>query len=102
MAQVCYSPDSKTGKLKIVAGTITLDGGNPTPIDLSKFFKTGIVAAVANYADATTPADDHSIVTCAISGRTVNLYAWKHAAADPTLEASTSSTAVVNYVAVGY
>ncbi len=102
MAQVCFTPETVSGKLKVVAGTVTLDGGNPTPVDLSKFFKTAIVAAVASYSDSAAPADDHSIVTCSISGTTINLYAWVHAAADPTLQASTSNSAVVNYIAVGY
>ena len=101
MAQVVFAPEAVSNRLKIVAGEAALDGSNPTPVDFSAFFSTAVVAVVVNLAGATTPGDGTRLVTYSVSGKTVNFYAWKAAAADPTLEASTG-TDTFSYVVVGY
>ena len=85
----------------VVAGKVQLDGGNPTPIDLSAYF-TSVEAAVVSMDGSVAPADDPSLITHAISGTTVDVYAWKNTGGtDPTLVASTNNSAVVGWIAVG-
>ena len=85
----------------IVVGTVTLDGGNPTAIDLSANFKS-IQWAQVSFERTDAPALDPVLVTHAISGQTVNVYAWKHTTVDnPTLIASTDSTEEIAFIAVG-
>ena len=51
---------------------------------------------------STTPADDPSAVTSAVSGTTLNVYAWKNTGGtDPTLVASTDNARLVNWTAWG-
>lgn len=86
---------------RIARGEATLDGSNPTPVT------TGLNTIVAAYAvqkSATTPGDDPSAVTVDYTGSdgTLNLYAWKNTGGtDPTLVASTNSSAVYCWIAVG-
>ncbi len=86
-----------TGNVR--AGEVTLDGSNPTPVT------TGLatISSVAlTLKTASTPGDDPSWLSYDTSGGTLNIYAWKNTGGtDPTLVASTSSTAVVGWVAVG-
>lgn len=51
--------------------------------------------------NASAPGDDPVLATHAISGTTVNVYAWKHNGTDPTLVASTDNAAVVSFIAIG-
>ena len=81
-------------------GTVTLDGGNPTPIDLSAYV-TALDGAVVSLEGTATPGDDPVQVTSAISGTTLNVYAWKHDGTDPTLVASTNNARLVNFFALG-
>lgn len=85
----------------VVAGTVVLDGSNPTPIDLSAYF-TSIEAAVVSMDGSVAPADDPSLITHTISGATVNVYAWKNTGGtDPTLVASTDNARRVHFIAIG-
>lgn len=83
-----------------VIGTVTLDGSNPTPIDLSAYV-TAIDGAVVSIAGTATPGDDPAQVTSAVSGTSVNVYAWKNDGTDPTLVASTDNARLVNFFAIG-
>lgn len=91
----CDSP------LRFARGTATLDGSNPTTV------ATGlntIVAAVVSLKAAATPGDDPSWVSANYNGTDGNLdiYAYKNTGGtDPTLVASTNSTATFDWIAVG-
>lgn len=85
----------------LVAGTVVLDGANPTPIDLSAYF-SAVLSAVVSMEGSAAPGDDPSFITSAISGTTVNVYAWKNTGGtDPTLVASTDNARLVNFMAIG-
>lgn len=86
---------------KIAAGTITLDGSNPSSA------VTGLAAIVScQITDrrTTTPGDDPSWLTsdtAALAGR-LDVYAWKNTGGtDPTLVASTNNSDLVDYICVG-
>ncbi len=85
----------------IVVGTVTLDGANPTPIDLSANFSS-IEWAMVTFEASAAPGLDPALVTHVISGTDVNVYAWKvTGAGDTTLVASTNNTDEVAFIAVG-
>ena len=92
------------GDVRFVYGTVTLDGGNATPIDLSGELSS-ILAAVVSMEGTAAPAADPNSVTSAISGTTVNVYAWKvttgGAAGNPTEIASTDNARLINFIAIG-
>lgn len=70
----------------IDVGTGTLDGTNPTPITTKL---NSITAAVAFINESTAPGDDTHMLSCVVSGGTLNVYAWKPTSGtDPTLVAS--------------
>jgi hypothetical protein len=84
---------------KVVGGTVTLDGSNPTPVTTGL---SSITSAQVSLKSAVAPGDDPSWLSCDWSGGTLNVYAWKNTGGtDPTLVASTNSTAVVAWVAIG-
>ena len=74
---------------KIVCGIMALDGSNPTAI------VTGlrVIDAVSVILEGSaTPGDGASVLTFAVSGGTVNVYAWQNTTGtDPTLVASTDT-----------
>ena len=86
---------------RIARGEVTLDGSNPTTV------ATGlntIVSATVSLKTTSAPGDDPSWVSVNYTGSDGNLdvYAWKNTGGtDPTLVASTSSTAVFTWIAVG-
>lgn len=86
--------------LRLVVGTVTLDGGNPTPVDLSGYLEA-VSAGVASLEGASAPGDDPVLVTSAVSTTTLNVYAWLHNGTDPTLSASSDNSRLVNWMAVG-
>ena len=90
--------------LRLLVGTLTLDGANPTPIALSGYLDA-VDAAVVSMEGSVAPADDPVVISSAVSGTTVNVYAWKHttggAAGNPTLIASTDNARLVNWFAIG-
>ena len=97
-------PPGMPGSVRMLWGTVTLDGGNPTPVTLTNYL-TAVDAATVSLEGSVAPGDDPTSVTSAVSGTTLNVYAWKHttggAAGNPTLIASTENTRLVNWFAVG-
>ena len=91
------------GDIRMLWGTVTLDGANPTPIALANYL-SAVDAAVVSMEGSVAPGDDPTSVTSAVSGTTVNVYAWKHttggAAGNPTLVASTG-TETFNWIVCG-
>jgi hypothetical protein len=96
--------DRKPTALRLIAGTVTLDGGNPTPIALSGYMTAVLTAVVCIEGSAATGADPNQ-VSCAVSGTTINVYAWKvttgGAAGNPTEVASANNSRLINFIAVG-
>lgn len=85
----------------LVTGTVTLDGGNPTPITLTNIISE-VDGAVVSMDGSAAPAADPTFLTHAISAAVINVYAWKiTGAADATLIASTNNARLVHFVAVG-
>lgn len=81
----------------LIAGEVTLDGSNPTPIATGL---AGIESAVVAFKRTTTPGLDPTDLTVDYTGSsgTVNVYAWAPTASgNVTLIASTNNTAVVAY-----
>lgn len=86
---------------RLIAGSIQLDGGNPSPINLGAYFRA-VKGAVVSYRGSAAQGVDPTTVTCVVSGTTVNVYGWKVTSnANPTLIASTDNTNVVSFVAWG-
>ena len=90
--------------LRFIVGTVTLDGVNPTPVDLSGYLLSADMAVVS-MDGSVAPGDDPTSVTSSVSGATINVYAWKHttggAAGNPTVVASTNNTRLVSWFALG-
>ena len=90
--------------LRLIVGTVTLDGSNPTPIELSGYLRS-VDMAVVSMDGSVAPGADPTLVTSAVSGTTVNVYAWKvttgGAAGNPTLIASTDNARLVSFFAIG-
>lgn len=87
--------------IRLVGGTVTLDGSNPTPVDLSGYLAS-VDAGVVNIEGSSALGDDPNMVTSAVSGATLNVYAWKNiSGTDPTQVASTDNARLVNWIAMG-
>lgn len=83
---------------KIARGSVALDGSNPTAVTTGL---TTIVSATVSLRGAVTPALDPLLLTTAVSGGTLSVYAWKPTGAgDVTLIASTN-TDTFDWIAVG-
>lgn len=83
---------------KIARGSVTLDGSNPTSV--SHGLNTVVAHCVS--IDSTLAPNDPSVVTSAVNGSTLNIYAWKPtSAATTTLVASAVTDVNVEWVAVG-
>lgn len=93
------------GSPRIIFGTVVLDGGNPTPVALTGKLANiteSPIHAVVSMEGSGAPAVDPSLVTSAVSGVTVNVYAWKVNDKDNcTLVASSDNSRLVNWIAVG-
>lgn len=87
--------------LKIAAGTITLDGTNPSSATTGL---AAITACTVTDKRNDTLGDDPSqftVFTSAVAGR-LDVYAWKNTGGtDPTLVASTDADDLIDYVCVG-
>lgn len=82
----------------VLVGEAALDGSNPTPIAHGMKSVTSVFLQLAGSA---APGDNTSILTYAVSGDNVNVYAWKNTGGtDPTLVASTG-TETFSYMIVG-
>lgn len=87
--------------LAMVVGTVTLDGSNPTPIDLSSYMKA-VTWAMVTYETSSAQAVDPTTVTHTISSQTISVYAWKvTSSSNPTLVASGNSDNEVSFIAFG-
>lgn len=83
---------------KLYRGETALDGSNPTPVATGL---TTVVAASVSLSGTAAPGLGTSLLTYAISGATVNVYAWKVTSAiDATLIASTG-TETFSLIAIG-
>jgi len=87
--------------VRFVCGEVTLDGSNPTSVmtGLSK-----VLSAQAALKSSTAPGDDPSWLSVNYSGTDgqLDIYAWKNTGGtDPTLVASTNSSAVICWGAYG-
>lgn len=93
------------GSPRIVFGSVQLDGTNSTPVSLSGYFSDiteSPVHAVVSMEGETSPDLDPASVTSAVSGATINVYAWKVDSKDNcTLVASTDNARLVNWLALG-
>jgi hypothetical protein len=93
--------DGGRAQPRVVVGTVSLDGSNPTPIALAGHM-SAVDAAVVSMEGAGTPGLDPTLLSSALSGTTVNVYAWKPGGAGAlTLEASEDATRLVNFIAIG-
>lgn len=89
-----------SSRYQVYVGEVTLDGTNPTPVSTGL---STIVAAAATLKQTSAPGDDPSWLSVDYSTGTLNVYAWKNTGgSDPTLVASTNSSAVVSVIAIGY
>ena len=104
VSDVVLGSGAAAGNPRLIVGTVTLDGGNPTPIALAGYL-TAVSAAVVGIEGSTATGADPNQVTSAISGTTVNVYAWKvttgGAAGNPTEIASSDNARLVNFFAIG-
>ena len=90
----------KTSNTRSVGGETTLDGSNPTAVSTGLSTITGVTLTLAS---SSAPGVSTSILTYAVSGCTLSIYAWKvTSSSDTTLVASTDSSSTVSYVVVGY
>ena len=90
-----------SGDIRLIFGTVTLDGSNPTPISLANYL-SAIDAAVVSVDGSVAPGVDPTTATSVISGTTVDVYAWKiTGVGDATLVASTNNARLVNWFAIG-
>lgn len=89
------------GNRRLIAGVVTLDGGNPTPVALGAYLRE-VKGAIVSYRGTAAQALDPTTVTSAVSGTTLNVYAWKvTGAGDTTLIASTDNDDTVSFIAWG-
>ncbi len=101
MATPTITADMRIDGLRIMGGTVVLDGGNPTDIDLAAYMSS-ILAGVTNMSGSVAPGDDPSLITQTSSTTVLNIYAWKNTTGtDPTLVASTDNARVVDWLAIG-
>ena len=99
---VVLTCDCRVAGLRFLGGTVTLDGTNPTPIQLSAYVSS-VLMAQATMQGSTTPGDDpDGQPTLVITGTLLDLYAWKNTSGtDPTLVASTDNARLFYWFAIG-
>lgn len=102
-AVLATAPAAVASGYKIARGEVTLDGSNPTPIVTG--LATVVACNVTRKATASPGLDPTNFTVDyggGVTAGTANVYAWKPTATgDCTLIASTNSTAVLSWVAVG-
>jgi hypothetical protein len=90
--------------LRLIMGTVVLDGANPTPVLLSAYVAT-ILWGLATMDGSVAPGADPNEITSNVSGTTLNVYAWKvttgGAAGNPTPVASSDNARLVNWIIIG-
>ena len=101
---VVITSDAVMGGLRFMAGTVTLDGSNPTPVTLTNYMASVQVGLATIEGSGATGADPNP-VTCAVSAAVLNVYAWKittgGAGGNATEVASEDNARLVNWVAIG-
>lgn len=92
------------GGLRLLTGTVTLDGGNPTPVQLSSYISAVQVGQATIQGSTATGADPNQVSAVA-NGTALDVYAWKvttgGAAGNPTEVASTDNARLVNWLVIG-
>lgn len=88
---------------KIARGEATLDGSNPTPVTTGL---ATVVAAIAVLKTAVAPGVGTTTITVDYGGGVtageLDIHAWKPtSSSNPTLIASTDSSSVVSWIAIG-
>lgn len=100
---VVITADQTLGAIRMLAGTVTLDGGNPTPVELTKY-GTAVLAGLATIQGSVAPGADNNDVTAVVNGTALDIYMWKvttgGAAGNPTTIASTDNARLVNWFAI--
>ena len=101
---VTVTVDLRKDGNRFMAGTVTLDASNPTPVDLSAYMSR-LNCGVAQVSGTGAPGDDPNLVTTNVTAASalLDIYAWKHidTVSDPTLVASTDNARVVDWFALG-
>ncbi len=96
--------DLRIQGLRFLGGTVTLDGGNPTPVQLSSYVSS-ILVGVATIQGSVAPGADNNDVSVVITGPLLDVYMWKvttgGASGNPTTVASTDNARLVNWFAIG-
>lgn len=93
--------DGMAGRVRLLWGTVQLDGSNPTPVTLTNYVQA-IDQAVVSIDGSSAPGLDPQAITSSVSGTTINVYAWQAvSAANCTLTASTNNARLVNWMAIG-
>lgn len=92
------------GQMHLVWGTVTLDGSNPTPVQLSGYMASVSVGLATIEGSVATGADPNQVSAVA-NGTALDIYAWKvttgGAAGNPTEIASADNARLVNWFAIG-
>ena len=90
--------------LHFVWGTVTLDGANPTPVELSGYVSSVQIGVATLQGSVATGADPNQL-TAVANGTALDIYAWKvttgGAAGNPTEIASADNARLVNWLAIG-
>lgn len=101
---VVIAVDLRIQGYRIMAGTVVLDGSNPTPVDLGAYMASVAVAQATIQGSVATGVDPNQ-VTLAVAAAILNVYAWKittgGASGNPTELASTDNARLVNWLAIG-
>ena len=101
---VAVQVDLRLGGYRLLAGTVVLDGGNPTPIELNAYL-TSVTVGVATIQGSVATGADPNQVTVVANGTALDVYAWKvttgGAAGNPTEVASTDNARIVNWFVIG-
>lgn len=80
------------------AGTVALDGSNPTAVTTGLKTITNVVLSLVG---SSAPGDSTEVLTYTVSAGVISIYAWKNTGGtDPTLVASTG-TETVSWMAFG-
>lgn len=92
------------GQLRMLMGTVVLDGNNPTDIALANYL-SAIFGAGGSISGSSATGADPNQISVNINGTTLDIYAWKvttgGAGGNPTEVASTDNARVINWWAVG-
>ena len=101
---VVVTAEMRANGLSFLGGTVTLDGANPTPIQLSAYISS-LLTGVATINGSTATGADPNQVSVLINGTSLDVYAWKvttgGAAGNPTEIASTDNARLIYWFAIG-